>query len=757
MKYLIELVADPKGLEPAITAMDELNAKEKELKATTATVSTEQKKMLDAYAEKAKLGKASVDKLMDGYKQLSKAATGFVGKNVLNDASKAAIGLTKDLRLSTEQLKTMYSQGKLTEEQFLKGAQAIAQIKSQSNDAQQAISVLSSDTFKFDAALQGVQLGAAGFQALQAGAALFGEESEDLQKTLVKLNAIMALTQSIQQIVNLTQKQSAFSLGISVAAQKLYAIAVGQSTGAMKVFKIALASTGIGLLVIGLGYLIANFDKLKTSSGFIGDSLRGLGKIISTVVDGFKTLTDSIGFTNFAMDEMAERVTKNNDIILSKMEDGHRRKLALMKIQNKETLQTELDFAREELKQLSKNNQWDDANTDIGKERIAKAKELTDRIEELKAEIQQDYLEKRLKREKEAAEKAKKAAENAINAQEILDKEYLDSLKRRRDLIAEREKKLTEQIQKESEIRLKQSRATNEKDLQEYKDSLKRRRELEAEHEKIRKEKRDIAEKEANARKANADKVQLKAAEDKELAIKDASIQIAQQTADAIFQIANTNRNAEFNLQIQKLNELKDKELANKELTDAQKERIELRYQKQVAAIKTKQAQADKQAAIVQAIINGALAITKLYVSPGFPAAVPLAAVVAATTAAQVAIIAAQKIPKFAKGTEFVKGGGTETSDSVPAMLSRGERVIDAKTNKLLKGIPNKMLPQLLIPDVSSTVNGSNFDYNKMAKVFSKELANNPALMVNFDKSGFNTFIKNGVTVSQIKNNRNGV
>ena len=130
---------------------------------------------------------------------------------------------------------------------------------------------------------------------------------------------------------------------------------------------------------------------------------------------------------------------------------------------------------------------------------------------------------------------------------------------------------------------------------------------------------------------------------------------------------------------------------------------------------------------------------------------------VAAQTALQVAVIGAQKIPKFAKGTEFVHGGGTETSDSVPAMLSRGERVIDAKTNKLLKGIPNKMLPQLLIPDIASTVNGSNFDYNKMAKVFSKELANNPALMVNFDKSGFNTFIKQGVTVSQIKNNRNGV
>lgn len=757
MKYLIELVADPKGLEPAITAMDELNAKEKELKATTATVSTEQKKMLDAYAEKAKLGKASVDKLMDGYKQLGKAATGAFGNEAIKGATKAAESFRTQLKNSREEVTKLFVEGKATTAEIYNAARAGGALKDSIGDAQQAISVLASDTFKFDAALQGVQLGAAGFQALQAGAALFGEESEDLQKTLVKLNAIMALTQSIQQIVNLTQKQSAFSLGVSVAAQKLYAIAVGQSTGAMKVFKIALASTGIGLLVIGLGYLIANFDKLKTSSGFIGDSLRGLGKIISTVVDGFKTLTDSIGFTNFAMDEMAERVTKNNDIILSKMEDGHRRKLALMKIQNKETLQTELDFAREELKQLRKNNQWDDANTDIGKERIAKAKELTDRIEELKAEIQQDYLEKRLKREKEAAEKAKEEAEKKAKELEK-EKERLDKLNQKYEeknqkRIADNVKSFTEAEKKKQQAAMETNKilqelyeeqiAANEKNLQSTRDAL----------DAMNKDKQEQYEKE------------IQQQEDKEKAIKDASIQIAQQTADAIFQIMNTNRNAEFNLQIQRLNELKDKELANKDLTDAQRLRIEERYARQLSAIKTKQAQADKQAAIVQALINGALAITKILttVAPVTPLGTPnpayfvALATTAASTAAQVAIIAAQKIPKFAKGTEFVQGGGTETSDSVPAMLSRGERVIDAKTNKLLKGIPNKMLPQLLIPDVSSTVNGSNFDYNKMAKVFSKELANNPALMVNFDKSGFNTFIKNGVTVSQIKNNRNGV
>ena len=171
-------------------------------------------------------------------------------------------------------------------------------------------------------------------------------------------------------------------------------------------------------------------------------------------------------------------------------------------------------------------------------------------------------------------------------------------------------------------------------------------------------------------------------------------------------------------------------------MTDAQKARIEERYQKQVAALKTRQAQADKQAALIQATINGALAITKILTTvapvtplgtpnPGYIAALAIAA---ASTAANIALIASQKIPKFAKGTEYVNGAGTETSDSIPAMLSKGERVIDAKTNKMLKGIPNSMLPELLVP--SKTVISKGMDYDKLAKTLSKELSKSPQMRI---------------------------
>lgn len=52
---------------------------------------------------------------------------------------------------------------------------------------------------------------------------------------------------------------------------------------------------------------------------------------------------------------------------------------------------------------------------------------------------------------------------------------------------------------------------------------------------------------------------------------------------------------------------------------------------------------------IAQALINGAVGITRAWVSPGFPLAILMTALIAASTAAQVATINSQK-PQFAKG-----------------------------------------------------------------------------------------------------------
>jgi hypothetical protein len=97
--------------------------------------------------------------------------------------------------------------------------------------------------------------------------------------------------------------------------------------------------------------------------------------------------------------------------------------------------------------------------------------------------------------------------------------------------------------------------------------------------------------------------------------------------------------------------------------------------------IQKKEFQTQKAFSIVQALIGGAQAIIQ-----GFAQLGPIGGAIAAIatgimTAAQIAVIQSQKppaAPGFAKGVIGLNGPGTETSDSIPARLSKGESVITA-------------------------------------------------------------------------------
>jgi hypothetical protein len=122
--------------------------------------------------------------------------------------------------------------------------------------------------------VQNVQLVGLAFQAVEGISAAFGEENEELQKTLVKLNAVMAITGALEQARAILIEQSAKKTGIAAIAQNAYSLAVGQSTGLMKAFRLALAATGVGLLVVGLIALIENFDKIKDALSGTSDATR---------------------------------------------------------------------------------------------------------------------------------------------------------------------------------------------------------------------------------------------------------------------------------------------------------------------------------------------------------------------------------------------------------------------------------------------------------------------------------------------------
>ena len=131
-----------------------------------------------------------------------------------------------------------------------------AKLKDQIGDTQQRIKNLASDTRTIDTFVGAVQGITAGFQIAQGAAALFGDENEDLQKAMLKVQGAMALANGVQQVANLLNKDSVLITNAQAAAQKLYAVAVGTSTGAMRAFRLALLATGVGAFVVALGFAI---------------------------------------------------------------------------------------------------------------------------------------------------------------------------------------------------------------------------------------------------------------------------------------------------------------------------------------------------------------------------------------------------------------------------------------------------------------------------------------------------------------------
>ena len=218
---------------------------------------------------------ADIEKLRKGL-QDAVSAIQASGSKMSAETAKAATEIEKKLKdISTKnptagtvrQLTNLAMQARALGPEFAQTAndiiKAAGKMKDSIADARAEVTYFASDTRRIDAALGGVEAVAGAFGAVEGALALSGVESEDLQKTMVKLQGAIALVNGVQAIQNALQAESAVRMGISTAATRLYTVATGGATGATLAFRTALMSIGIGVLVAGIGALVANFDKLK--------------------------------------------------------------------------------------------------------------------------------------------------------------------------------------------------------------------------------------------------------------------------------------------------------------------------------------------------------------------------------------------------------------------------------------------------------------------------------------------------------------
>lgn len=327
-----------------------------------------------------KAGKETVDAYKKGKidqvqatKQLGEAIDkGVVATQKMATETEKMAGKMKSYKAQIAELKAVLPT--LSGEEYVKAQAKLANLTDAMGDQQAQIKLLSSDTRALDTTMQGLQLGVGVFAGLQGASALFGEQSADVEKALLKVNGAMAVLQSLQAIQNtldaesgfvnsvklywkqlfvketikeavvtevsvaaqesdiLVKEQSTIASKAAAAGQAIYSFAVGASTGALRIFKLALAATGIGVAILALGLLVANFDKIKKAIMENSEGFQTFKKVllfitppIYLIITAFEAIMRNIDLIKSSLAGFVEAATKtfgNVGAAISKITKG---------------------------------------------------------------------------------------------------------------------------------------------------------------------------------------------------------------------------------------------------------------------------------------------------------------------------------------------------------------------------------------------------------------------------------------------------
>ena len=194
----------------------------------------------------------------------------------INETNKSLGTLKSQLRDAQNEVNSLSEKFGATSREAVEAAKQAAVLKDKIGDAKTLTDAFNPDA-KFKALTSSLSGVAGGFAAVQGGMALFGAETEEVEKTLLKVQSAMALSQGLQSIgesidsfkqlgavINSTtgfQKLNTLATAAAAAVQKLFTGAVNTTATSFNVLKTAIVSTGIGALVVGIGYLISKMNE----------------------------------------------------------------------------------------------------------------------------------------------------------------------------------------------------------------------------------------------------------------------------------------------------------------------------------------------------------------------------------------------------------------------------------------------------------------------------------------------------------------
>ena len=194
-------------------------------------------------------------------------------------AETAVKSLRTQFREAQQEVAQLSDKFGATSKEAVEAAKRASQLKDAIGDAKALTDAFNPDA-KFKSLTSSLSGVAGGFSAVQGAMGLVGAQSEDVEKTLLKVQSAMALSTGLQQ------------LGESADAFKqLKAVAINALNG----IKTAIGSTGIGLLVVALGAVYAYWDDIKEAVSGVSEEQKELNKLSQANFDAEKGKLDAIG------------------------------------------------------------------------------------------------------------------------------------------------------------------------------------------------------------------------------------------------------------------------------------------------------------------------------------------------------------------------------------------------------------------------------------------------------------------------------
>lgn len=310
--------------------------------------------------------------------------------------------LKAQLKEAQQEVQTLSEKFGITSKEATEAAKKAAQLKDAIGDAKALTDAFNPDA-KFNALSTSISGVLNGFQAFEGALGLVGVEGEAVQKTLLKVQSAMALSEGINGIM--AAKDSFVNLGNVIKTTLV---------SAFSSLKAAIITTGIGALVIAIGLLL---PKILEWADFTGRAKKKQDELNASLDDHQKALRKD-----------REELKKDLDFKIRLAEAEGKSGSELLKLKasnaNKTNAQIykEIEAARARLKALREVDLGVMASSkeeynELVKKNIAKRKEVVKEISDLKGEIKagnQDLLVERTKFETESTKIAEKGNKDRV-------------------------------------------------------------------------------------------------------------------------------------------------------------------------------------------------------------------------------------------------------------------------------------------------------------------------------------------------------